>query len=246
MLRFPFVATIAVSLVASTAQVSRTERIDYSKPATAYHFETSAYIAPSIAGTKCSKAGLSKTVKSSKYQCQKTAKGLRWVATSANGTATANSTTTTLAPIYQDPEITDVSKLLAAQECQIKDATFNPNDGSGTRSSGFPRPAQVPSATSQLRVLIVPVNFNDLFFGNSDASAIVATYAKVNSYFVAMSGGRASINVTVAPSSAWVDLGATIEQSGFTNPPPPQWDGSSFYRRVIDLFCRKVRLLGSM
>ena len=200
---------------------------------------------PEITGTKCTKVGTFRTAKKVKYQCQKSSKGLRWAMTSSKNTVnTSSTTTTTLAPIYLDSEITDVSKLLAAQECQIKDATFNTSDGSGTRSSGFPRPAQFPSATGQLRVLVVPVNFNDLFFSSVDARSIEATYAKANSYFVAQSGGRASVSVTVAPSAAWVDLGTTIEGSGFTNPPQPQWDGSIFYRKVVDQYLQKNSVAG--
>lgn len=206
--------------------------------------------APEITGTKCAKAGTYRTAKSAKYQCQKSAKGLRWVLTGSKNTAntatatTTPTTTTTLAPIYLDSEISDASKLLAAQECQIRDATFNSSDGSGTRSSGFPRPAQFPSSTGQLRVLVVPVNFNDLFFSGVDARSIETTYAKANSYFVAQSGGRASLSVTVAPSSAWVDLGTTAEGSGFTNPPQPQWDGSAFYRKVVDQYLQKNSAAG--
>ena len=200
-------------------------------------------------GGKCTRVGAVAKTKNVSFVCVKLGKKLVWQKattkstpnTAANTTAT---TTTTLAPIYLDAEITDVSKLLAVQECQIKDATFNSNDGSGTRSSGFPRPAQFPSSMGQLRVLVVPVNFNDLFFSSVDARSIEATYAKANSYFVAMSGGRASVSVTVAPSSAWVDLGATIEGSGFTNPPPPQWDGSIFYRKVVDQYLQKNSAAG--
>ena len=207
-------------------------------------------LVPATAGTKCAKVGAIRTVKSVKFQCQKSAKGLTWVvssskvASSKTAAAQMTTTTTTLAPIYLDAEITDASKLLAAQECQIKDATFNASDGSGTRSSGFPRPAQFPSSTGQLRVLVVPINFNDLFFSSVDARAIEATYAKANSYFVAQSGGRASVSVTVAPSAAWVDLGTTIEGSGFTNPPQPQWDGSIFYRKVVDQYLQKNSVAG--
>ena len=205
-------------------------------------------LAPEITGTKCAKVGTFRTAKLVEYQCQKSSKGLRWVVASSKSTATkttaAPTTTTTLAPLYLDAEITDASKMLAAQECRIKDATFNSGDGSGTRGSGFPRPAQFPSAMGQMRVLVVPVNFNDLFFSSVDARSIEATYAKANSYFVAMSGGRASVSVTVAPSSAWVDLGDTVEGSGFTNPPKPQWDGSTFYRKVVDLYLQKNSAAG--
>ena len=95
-------------------------------------------LAPEITGTKCAKVGTFRTAKLVKYQCQKSTKGLRWVVASSKSTATkttaAPTTTTTLAPLYLDAEITDASKMLAAQECRIKDATFNSGDGSGTRA----------------------------------------------------------------------------------------------------------------
>ena len=196
-------------------------------------------------GGKCTRVGAVAKTKNVSFVCVKLGKKLVWQkATTKSTPNNTPTTTTTLAPIYLDSEITDVSKLLAAQECQIKDATFNSNDGSGTTSSGFPRPTQFPSSTGQLRVLVVPVDFNDLFFSSVDARSIEATYAKANSYFVAQSGGRASVSVTVAPSSAWVDLGTTIEGSGFTNPPPPQWDGSIFYRKVVDQYLQKNSAAG--
>ena len=49
--------------------------------------------APEIAGTKCQKVGSFRTAKNVKYQCKKSAQGLRWVITSPKGTPT----TTTLA-----------------------------------------------------------------------------------------------------------------------------------------------------
>ena len=175
----------AVIFVAVTSPVAASESANISFQHPTQLFEVSSRT-PEITGTKCTKVGTFRTARKVKYQCQKSSKGLRWAMTSSKNTAnTSSTTTTTLAPIYLDSEITDVSKLLAAQECQIKDATFNTNDGSGTKSSGFPRPAQFPSSTGQLRVFVVPVNFNDLFFSSVDARSIEATYAKANSYFVA-------------------------------------------------------------
>ena len=238
---------VAVIFVAVMSPVAASESAGISFKYPTQLFEASSRV-PEITGTKCAKVGTFRTAKSIRYQCQKFSEGLRWVMTSSKSTATtAATTTTTLAPLYLDSEITDVSKLRDIQECRIKDATFNlnvPGDASGSRSSGFPRPEQLPSSRGQLRVLVVPVNFNDLFFSSVDARSIEATYAKANSYFVAQSGGRASVSVTVAPSSAWVDLGATVEGIGFTNPPQPQWDGSIFYRRVVDLYLQKNSTVG--
>ena len=200
--------------------------------------------APQIVGTRCVKAGTFRTAKNVKYQCKKSAQGLRWVKASKpvtpinTTTTTATTTTSTTIPLYSDPEITDVKYLLNIQECQIRDAT---SGSSG--SSGFPRPDSGRSGFGQLEVLVIPVNFTDLTFGATDAKAIETAYAKVNSFYSAMSYGKAAVKMTLAPSSAWVDTGGTIEQNGLTNT-PPQWDGSHFYRRVIELYSQNNVIAG--
>jgi hypothetical protein len=51
--------------------------------------------APQIIGSKCAKAGSFRTAKNVKYQCKKSAIGLRWVLASSKSTSTTTSTTTT-------------------------------------------------------------------------------------------------------------------------------------------------------
>jgi M6 family metalloprotease-like protein len=200
--------------------------------------------APQVQGTKCVKAGTFRTVKNVKYQCKKSAKGLRWVRASKaiapiNSTTNSKSTTTTTTiPLYSDTEITDVKYLLNLQECQIRDVTPRSDV-----SSGFPRPDSGRSGFGQLEVLVIPVKFTDLAFGATDAEAIEATYAKVNSFYSAMSYGKAAVKMTLAPSSAWVDTGGTVEQNGLINT-PPQWDGSNFYRRVIAMYSQNNVIAG--
>ena len=194
--------------------------------------------APQVEGIKCVKAGTFRTVKTVKYQCKKSAKGLRWVRASkaiapVNTTTNSKSTTTsTTIPLYSDPEITDVKHLLNLQECQLRDATpMLPS----IISSGFPRSGSLRSGLGQLEVLVIPVNFTDLAFGPTDTQRKEAAYAMVNSFYSAMSYGKAAVKMTLAPSNAWVDTGGTVEQSGIINT-PPQWDASNFYRKVIEIY----------
>jgi len=200
--------------------------------------------APQIVGTKCVKAGSFRTAKNIKYQCKKSARGLLWVTISAKNSLTtttttvATTTTSTTIPLYSDPEITDVKYLLNLQECQIRDATSG-SDG----SSGFPRPASGRSGLGQLEVLVIPVYFTDLAFGATDAKAMETAYEKVSSFYSAMSYGKAAVKMTLAPSSAWVDIGGTVEQNGLINT-PPQWDGSNFYRKAIEIYLRNNTISG--
>ena len=201
--------------------------------------------APQVVGTKCVKAGSFRTAKNVKYQCKKSAKGLRWVINSARSSPTTTTTTTvvtsttsTTIPLYSDSEITDFKYLLNLQECQIRDATPRSDV-----SSGFPRPDSLRSGFGQLEVLVIPVNFTDLAFGATDAKAMETAYAKVNSFYSEMSYGKAAVKMTLAPSSAWVDTGGTVEQNGIINT-PPQWDGSNFYRKVIEIYLRNNTISG--
>ena len=194
--------------------------------------------APQVVGTKCVKAGSFRTAKNVRYRCKKSAKGLRWVTVSGKNSQTTTTTTSTTIPLYSDSEITDVKYLLNLQECQIRDAT---SESSG--SSGFPRPDSGRSGLGQLEVLVIPVNFTDLTFGATDAKAMETAYEKVSSFYSAMSYGKAAVKMTLAPSSAWVDTGGTVEQNGLINT-PPQWDGSNFYRRVIELYSQNNVIAG--
>ena len=51
--------------------------------------------APQVMGTKCVKAGSFRTTKNVKYQCKKSAQGLRWVITSAKSKSTTTTSITT-------------------------------------------------------------------------------------------------------------------------------------------------------
>jgi M6 family metalloprotease-like protein len=200
--------------------------------------------ASQITSTNCAKAGTFRTSKNVRYQCKKTAQGLRWVKASKpvtpinRTTTTATTTTSTTIPLYSDPEITDVKYLLNLQECQIRDAT-----PSSDVSSGFPRLNSLRSGFGQLEVLVIPVNFTDLTFGATDAKAMEAAYTKVNSFYSAMSYGKAAVKMTLAQSSSWVEVGGTVEQNGHINT-PPQTDGSIFYRKVIEIYLRNNTISG--
>ena len=151
---------------------------------------------------------------------------MRAVSTSPSSVATAT-------PSSAMPETKSLpNSLLNVQECRIQDATYY-QYSSG--SSGFPRPDFLRSGLGQLEVLVIPVSFADLPFTSADVTALETTFSKVNSYFSAMSYAGASVNTTLAASSAWVDVGGTLELNGLINT-PPFWDGSSFYRKVVEIY----------
>ena len=81
---------------------------------------------PQIVGTRCVKAGSFRTAKSIKYQCKKSAQGLRWVRVSTDSSATSAtslvSTTTTTIPLPVD-EIARKVQMLVTDAMQLDAAT---------------------------------------------------------------------------------------------------------------------------
>ena len=195
-------------------------------------------------GGKCAKAGITQVTKGVSYICVKSGKKTVWkvktssanskaaTSTSTTTTTTTFTATTTPPPLYADPEITSMGKLLSVQECRISDIT---STQSFYFSSGFPRPGSLRSSFGQLKVLVIPVNFTDLIFSESDAQAVEALYSVVNTFYSSMSYGGASINMTLAARNSWVDLGSTFAENGVMKG-SPLWDGSAFYRKVIDMY----------
>ena len=86
------------------------------------NLSSSSSAASQITGTKCAKAGMFRTAKTVRYECKKSAQGLRWVLTSLNRTTTTTittittitTTTTTTIPVPTDEVAKTVHELLVA------------------------------------------------------------------------------------------------------------------------------------
>ncbi len=147
------------------------------------------------------------------------------------------STTTTI-PLWSDPEITSVNSLLNVQECRISDVTSTQSFS----SSGFPRPGFIRSSF-EVEVLVIPVSFTDLIFSDDDVKTLEATYSKVKAFYSSMSYGGASVKMTLAARSSWVNIGGTFEQNGLIKG-SPLWDAGAFYRKVIDMYSSRQPISG--
>ena len=80
---------------------------------------------PQVMGTKCVKAGSFRTAKNVRYQCKKSAKGLRWVTISAKNSPTTTTTTTTTLPKPTDEVALKVYESVAAVMSQEPAITTN-------------------------------------------------------------------------------------------------------------------------
>lgn len=163
---------------------------------------------------------------------------ISFVANSRSSWMRAVASTTTTPPLWSDPEITSVNSLLNVQECRISDVTSTQSFG----SSGFPRPGFIRSSF-EVEVLVIPVSFTDLIFSDDDVKTLEATYSEVKAFYSSMSYGGASVKMTLAARSSWVNIGGTFEQNGLIKG-SPLWDAGAFYRKVIDMYSSRQPISG--
>jgi hypothetical protein len=163
-----------------------------------------ANIGADAASSKCPKAGKQQIVGKVKYLCVKSGKSLIWqIQKPSTTTATASTTTTTVVDLSVDSSISTAEKLTAISDCKI------PFIAGGAQSSGFPRSASLPPSTGTLKILVVPLIFDDLPYTTSTASLLKDSYEKVKNYYKSVSYGRAGIDVSFADPSLWVTLSGT-------------------------------------
>ena len=103
-------------------------------------------------------------------------------------------------PLSRDARITAAADLAGVGECRIADAT--PDNGADPGSVrmgtlGFPR-AEYVGTPSSLRIAVLPLDFADLPFRESDHAALRRAAREVVRYYDAMSYGRAVVTVSVA------------------------------------------------
>lgn len=86
-----------VASVAVLVSVLSSAAIVEGKTQTVKTGQTRVAVVPQITGNKCAKDGVFRTVKTVKYQCTKSAKGLRWAIASQKGVTTTTTVTSTCA-----------------------------------------------------------------------------------------------------------------------------------------------------
>ena len=86
-----------VAAVAVLASVLSSAAIVEGKTQTVKTGQTRVAVVPQITGNKCAKDGVFRTVKTVKYQCTKSAKGLRWAIASQKGVTTTTTVTSACA-----------------------------------------------------------------------------------------------------------------------------------------------------
>lgn len=125
------------------------------------------------------------------------------------------------APLPKDPRITKSTSFLDSQQCLTIDKTSG--DGfSKIASSGFPRPESTIYGKENGKVLVLPVNFTDYKFLDSDRSIYQNNFINVVKFYKKISFGRFTVNFEWAPMDSWASLPQEASYYGITNNKPQQ------------------------
>ena len=163
---------------------------------------SSSSAASQITGTKCVKAGMFRTAKNVKYQCKKSAQGLRWVTISAKSsptttskttttsttTTTTSTTTTTQVPTSPSKSLSGTDVLLPTDQCKIRHS-LSDWDG-GLVRTGFPRAPDAALPRQEVVVQVIPVEYPNLRGVKSLSEVLKPLAEGVTDYYLKVSRGR--------------------------------------------------------
>ncbi len=161
--------------------------------------------APQIVGTKCVKVGSFRTAKNVRYQCKKSAKGLRWVIASPKNTATTSTTAilTTTSTTIPSPIVTNV------ESCRLKEKKLRLDV-----SIGFPKIENRLRSTGGVRLGVFFADFPDSVAMKSTESVLQMISPESETLFSKMSYGRVAFELV--PVHRWLRMSKNSSQYGIS------------------------------
>ena len=172
------------------------------------------------AGAACTKKNATATSAGKLYTCILSGKKLVWnngvvvkkgelapISTSETKVESKNTLAT-------DTRISPTSALTALDTCKTEDMTPEQSDGGTLKHrNGFPRPSESVYGKKFAKVLVIPIEFNDLPFRfekiqrgqvfSSDLDVLKETIPHVEETYQKLSAGRFDLQIDVLPQSEW-------------------------------------------
>ena len=145
-------------------------------------------VTPQITGTKCTKSGVFRTAKTVRYQCRKSAQGLRWIAApSKTSSPTSSTTTTTTEPYRQSSNVSSNLDL-----CRLTDRSTQ-RLRHGWLGAGFPRIESNFEAQGTFKVAMIPIDFADSPGDTNVATRIADQMKLVSDWYDTVSESKVAI-----------------------------------------------------
>ena len=117
-----------------------------------------------------------------------------------------------------DPRVTVKTDLSKNDFCKTKDLTSR----EGIVNNGFPRPSSVLIAPKLVKILVLPVNFSDFSFLESDLAKLKNATKETTDIYRKISFDKLKIEFTYPEKSEWVTLDRSAASYGIVENKPQQ------------------------
>jgi M6 family metalloprotease-like protein len=164
-------------------------------------------------GAKCTKAGKSETVKGKTFTCSKSGKKLSWV----RNVSTDSKKTPSIVDLSRSASITPMSDLSPIETCKTIDLTTR-----GVGTNGFPRQANLANGKSELKILVLPIIFEEISFTDTDLANLQNALKQTSDFFARTSFNRVKITFEIPTKNLWVKLTTTAKDYGILPNKPQQ------------------------
>ncbi len=164
-------------------------------------------------GAKCTKAGKVQTAKGKTYTCLKSGNRLSWV----RNTVSNNTKVPSIVDLSQSSSITPVSDLSPVEVCKTIDLTSR-----GVGTNGFPRPANLANGKSEIKILALPIIFEEIPFTDTDLSKLQNALKQTSDFYAKASYNRVKLTFDIPAKNLWVKLKTTAKDYGILPNKPQQ------------------------
>lgn len=184
------------------------------------------------AGAKCAKAGNTEVVKGKSYTCIKSGKKLVW----SKGIPLSKLPLVQAIDLSKFTNITPSTELSAPEICKTVDITPGM-----TFSNGFPRPSFSLNGKTEIKLLVLPIIFDEIPFTNADLTNLESAIKSTSEFYSKMSYGRLKLIFEIPERELWVKLLKSAKSYGII-PNLPQQNNEIIAVDAIALADKQINL----
>jgi len=164
-------------------------------------------------GAKCTKVGKIQSVKGKTFTCLKSGNKLSWV----RNTAVKGTKIPSIVDLSKSSTITPIADLSPIEVCKTIDLTSR-----SIGTNGFPRPANVANGKSEIKILVLPIIFEEIPFTDADLTNLQKALKETSDFYARSSFNRVKLTFEIPAKNLWVRLKTTAKDYGILPNKPQQ------------------------
>jgi M6 family metalloprotease-like protein len=184
------------------------------------------------AGGACTKVGIKSIASGKTFTCIKSGKKLVW----SKGIPLSKLPVVQAIDLSKFTNITPSAELSAPEICKTVDIT-----PSMTFSNGFPRPSFSLNGKTEIKLLVLPIIFDEIPFTNTDLTNLENAIKSTSEFYSKMSYGRLKLIFEIPERELWVKLLKSAKSYGII-PNLPQQNNEIIAVDAIALADKQINL----